>query len=170
MQCRKKCRHGIGKGRGIRNERGRRLEMKGDCVSDKSWLIEISAGTGAQCYRQEARKLAKAGKAIVGLLHWWKEKGQNYTHFTHSHPHTCTQTHTGGRQRDAVFAAVRVKEIWHTGHTGPGFAWFIKHRTITGNIFSLNGNFTMRQNLIILPDEWMQAFLTSSEWVDGAFI
>lgn len=26
-----------------------RREMEVDCVSDKSWPIEISAGTGAQC-------------------------------------------------------------------------------------------------------------------------
>lgn len=30
-------------------ERLGKREMEGDCVSDKSWLIEISAGTGAQC-------------------------------------------------------------------------------------------------------------------------
>lgn len=50
-------------------ERARKREMEGDCASDKSGPIEISAGTGAQCYRQEARKMAKTGKARAGILH-----------------------------------------------------------------------------------------------------
>ena len=47
----------------------RKREMEEDCVSDKSWPIEISAGTGAHCERQEARKMAKTGKASAGTLH-----------------------------------------------------------------------------------------------------
>lgn len=43
--------------------------MKGDFTSDKSGLIEISAGTGAQCYRQEARKMAQTAAARAGFLH-----------------------------------------------------------------------------------------------------
>lgn len=50
-------------------ERARKREMEEDCVSDKSWPIEISAGTGAHCERQEARKMAKTGKASAGTLH-----------------------------------------------------------------------------------------------------
>lgn len=52
-----------------RGKEAREREMEGDCVSDKSCPIEISAKTGAQCYRQEARKMAKTGKASAGILH-----------------------------------------------------------------------------------------------------
>lgn len=101
-----------------RKERVRRREMKGDCTSDKSGLIEISAGTAAQCYRQEARKMAQTGKARAGILHWWREKRLDYFHtfiITGTHATHLPGGNIPGETRDAVLAAVSVREMQHPG-------------------------------------------------------
>lgn len=100
--------------------------MEGNCASDKSGLIEISAGTEAQYCRREARKMAQKGKKpgqVPGTGSEKKKKivGATSSHLPQKYAHTHTQSYTHrahlpgrnipGETRDAALAAVRVREM-----------------------------------------------------------